>query len=292
MICSMTGFGRGLYSIDGKEYLVEIKTVNHRYLDTSVRLPRAYSYLEAKIREMITSKLSRGKVDVNVWIEDYGTDGRTVMLDEGLADLYVESLKSIKNRYSLDDNITLSLITRFPDILKVKKDEEDEKKIVDQLKEAMNSAIEALIQMRRNEGEQLKADILQKISNLENMLSKIEEIAPNVVVEYRNKLNNRIKEIISDNKPDEGRLELEIALFADRCSIEEEITRLKSHFKQVRQTLDMEQGIGRKLDFIVQEMNREINTIGSKANSVDITKVVVDAKSEMEKIREQIQNIE
>ncbi|MGE5474474.1 MAG: YicC/YloC family endoribonuclease [Ignavibacteriales bacterium] len=292
MIKSMTGFGRGTFSNGGKEYLVEIKAVNHRYLDTSVKTSRAYGYLEPKIREHITKQLGRGKIDVNIWIEDYGTDGRTVLVDEGLADLYVDALTKLKERYNVSDNITLTLLSRFPDILKVKKDEDDEDAVWNDLQTALKDAINSLVEMRVREGNQLKNDIIEKSAIIETNVNNIEKRAPLVVDEYRIKLNNRIKDLLGDNQVDSARLEQEIALFADRCSVDEEITRLRSHVKQLAQTLDNEQGVGRKLDFLVQEMNREINTIGSKANDLEITKYVVEVKSEIEKIREQIQNIE
>jgi len=292
MIKSMTGFGRGTYLNGGKEYLVEIKSVNHRYLDTSVKTSRAYGYLEPKIRELISKRLGRGKIDVNIWIEDYGTDGRTVLVDEGLADLYVNALAQLKERYSINDNINLVLLSRFPDILRVKKDEDDEDAVWNDLQQALISAIDSLVEMRYKEGNQLKNDILEKSNVIETNIKSIENRAPLVVEEYRIKLNNRIKDLLGDNQVDPSRLEQEIAYFADRCSIDEELTRLRSHIKQLRQTLETDQGIGRKLDFLVQEMNREINTIGSKANDLEITKYVVEIKSEIEKVREQIQNIE
>ena len=292
MVKSMTGFGRGMYSKDGREYLVEIKSVNHRYLDTSVRTSRAYGYLEGKIREILIKKISRGKVDINVWIDDFGTNGRTVLLDEGLADLYINALNKIKQKYSVNEEISISLVSRFPDILRVKKEENDEEGIWSELQEALSQAVESMLVMREREGAQLKNDILEKTGNIVALISQVEVRSPMVVCDYRTKLQSRIKDIIGGTQVEEGRLELEIALFADRCSIEEEITRLKSHIKQVEQTLESDQAVGRKLDFLVQEMNREINTIGSKANDLEITKIVVEAKSEIEKIREQIQNIE
>lgn len=292
MIKSMTGFGRGTFTNAGKEYLIEIKAVNHRYLDISVKSSRAYGYLEPKIREYVTKLLGRGKIDINIWVEDYGTDGRLVLVDEGLADLYVDALSKLKERYNVGDNITLMLLSRFPDILKVKKDEEDEDAVWNDLQTALKDAIDSLVEMRIKEGNQLKNDIIEKSMNIQSNIDCIEKRAPLVVEEYRTKLNNRIKDLLGDNQVDSNRLEQEIAFFADRCSIDEEITRLRSHVKQLGQALDTEQGVGRKLDFIVQEMNREINTIGSKANDLEITKYVVEVKSEIEKIREQIQNIE
>lgn len=292
MVRSMTGFGRGIFVNNGREYLVEIKTVNHRYTDISIRISRAYSYLESKIRECISKKIFRGKVDVNVWIEDYGVSGRNVLLDEGLADLYVDALKKARQKYGIDEDISLSLIARFPDVLKVKKEEDDEEVLWNELQNALNQSIDSLIKMREKEGIQLKNDLFEKAKNIEGMVLQIESKAPLVVSDYRIKLQNRIKEILGGANIDEGRLELEVALFADKCSIEEEITRLRSHLRQLRHFLDADQAVGRKLDFLIQELNREINTIGSKANDIEITRVVVEVKSEIEKIREQVQNIE
>ena len=292
MIKSMTGFGRGSYTKEGREYLIEIKTVNHRYSDISVRISRTYSYLEPKIREILSKKVVRGKIDVNVWVEDYGTSGRNVLLDEGLSDLYIDALNKIKQKYDISEEISLSLVSRFPDILKLKKEDDDEDMIWNEMKTALDQAIDSLIQMREKEGYQLKIDILEKSSNLDRYITGIESRAPHVVIDYKTKLQNRIKDIIGNAQLDEGRLEIEVALFADRCSIEEEITQFKSHIKQLNQIVEINEPIGRKLDFLIQEFNREINTIGSKANDLEITKIVVEAKSEIEKIREQIQNIE
>ena len=292
MIKSMTGFGRGTFTKEGREYLVEIKTINHRYCDISIRISRAYSYLEPKIREILSKKVIRGKIDVSIWVEDYGTAGRNVLLDEGLADLYIDALNKIKQKYNISEEINLSLISKFPDILKFKKEDDDEDMIWNEMKASLDHAIDSLIQMREKEGYQLKIDILDKSANLDRLIKEIENRAPFVVIDYKTKLHNRIKDIIGDVQLDEGRLEIEIAVFADRCSIEEEITRFKSHIKQLNQIVEISEPIGRKLDFLIQELNREINTIGSKANDLEITKFVVEAKSEIEKIREQIQNIE
>ncbi len=292
MIRSMTGFGRGVFVREGREYLVEIKTVNHRYMDISIRLPRAYNYLEGKIRESLSRRIVRGKVDVSVWIDDFGTTGRTVLLDEGLADLYVDSLKKIRQRYDINEEISLSLLCRFPEVLRVKKEEEDEDTVWNELQVALTEAADSLITMREEEGTQLKSDLLDKTVVLDELVSGVEARASSIVLDYRTRLQNRIKDLLADTKIDEGRLEIEVALFADRCSVEEEVIRLRSHTEQFRQILSSSQVVGRKLDFVIQEMNREINTIGSKANNLEITKMVVEAKSEIEKMREQVQNIE
>lgn len=291
MLRSMTGFGRGNFIVGQREYLCEIRTINHRYCDISIKMPRIYSCLENKIREVINQKIARGKVEVSIWVEDYGTEGRRVQLDEGLVDLYMEAFSLLKQKYNLNDEINLLLISRMPDIFTIKY-EKDEDTVWKEMKQAVDQAIDNLIKMREEEGERLKKDLVEKIATLKKLVNQIEIRAPMVVEDYRNRLQSRIKEILVDFPAEEGRLELEVAIFAERCNIDEELVRLKSHIEQMYKTLEMEQPVGRKLDFLIQEMNREINTIGSKANNLEITKIVVEVKSEIEKIREQIQNLE
>lgn len=295
MIRSMTGFGRGRSQADGREFLVEIKTVNHRYCDIYAKMPRQISFLEDKVREAVGKSVSRGKVDVFISYDDFSEDSKNVLIDEGLAGTYIKSVEHLRDKYGLKDDISVSLIARFPDILKVEKSEQDEEEIWELLSEALNHALDALINMRQIEGEGLMNDLLERADVIENIVQEISIRAPEVVKEYKYKLENRIKEILEQQVIDENRMATEVAIFADRCNIDEELVRLGSHIKQLRQTLDNSQSdcpVGRKLDFLLQEMNREINTIGSKANDLDITKNVVEIKSELEKIREQIQNIE
>ncbi|OPZ92640.1 MAG: hypothetical protein BWY74_01485 [Firmicutes bacterium ADurb.Bin419] len=292
MIRSMTGFGRGKSQADGMECLVEIKTVNHRYSDVYIKIPRQISFLEDKVREVVTKAVSRGKADVFISFDDFSEDSRSIQIDEGLAKTYIDTLRLLKNKYELQDDISVSLIAKFPDVLKVEKAEQDEEKIWNLLSEALESAIDSLINMRKIEGEGLKNCILERTDYIENIVKEIGIRAPEVVKEYKCKLENRIKELLEQQIVDENRLATEVAIFADRCSIDEELVRLSSHIGQLRETLQAGQSIGRKLDFLIQEMNREINTIGSKANDLNITKFVVEIKSELEKIREQIQNIE
>ncbi len=292
MIKSMTGFGRGESRGDGKEFQVEIKTVNHRYSDLFIKMPRQISYLEEKVRSTISKELSRGKIDVFISFEDYSEDSKVVLIDEALSKAYISSVEILKNKYGLKDDISVSLIARFPDVLKVEKAEQDENALWQLLKIAVDNAIASLISMRKIEGEGLKKDILEKILYIEKILKDITDRAPEVVKEYKQKLENRIKELIEQQTIDENRIAMEVAIFADRCSIDEEILRMGSHLSQLREALELEIPVGRKLDFLIQEMNREINTIGSKANDLSITKNVVDIKSEIEKIREQVQNIE
>ncbi|MDP4091861.1 MAG: YicC/YloC family endoribonuclease [Bacillota bacterium] len=292
MIRSMTGFGRGEYKENGKEFLVEIKTVNHRYSDIFLKLPRQISFLEDKVRDTVNKSLSRGKIDVYVSFEEFGEDSKSVLLDEPLAKAYVKSLETLRDKFHLKDDISLSLVARFPDILKVEKVEADEDVTWQYLKKALDNALDSLVKMREIEGEGLKKDMIERAEYIRKIVNKIDERAPEVVKEYKLRLENRIKELMDQQVVDENRLATEIAIFADRCSINEELVRLDSHIKQLIQTLNQEQPVGRKLDFLVQEMNREINTIGSKSNDLDITRNVVEIKSEIEKIREQVQNIE
>ncbi|AEV69314.1 YicC/YloC family endoribonuclease [Acetivibrio clariflavus] len=292
MIKSMTGFGRGKSQADGMECLVEIKTVNHRYSDIYIKIPRQIAFLEDKVREAISKSISRGKVDVFISFEDFSEDSKSILIDEGLAKTYISAVQQLRDKYDLQDDISVSLIAKFPDVLKVEKVEQDEEKIWKVLGEALNTAIESLVCMRQIEGEGLKNSILEKTDYIESIVKDIEIRAPEVVKEYKCRLENRIKEILDQQVVDENRLATEVAIFADRCSIDEELVRLKSHINQLRETLQTGQSVGRKLDFLIQEMNREINTIGSKANDLSISKLVVEIKSELEKIREQVQNIE
>jgi uncharacterized protein (TIGR00255 family) len=292
MIRSMTGFGRGKSQADGMECLVEVKTVNHRYSDIYIKIPRQISFLEDKVREVVSKSVSRGKADVFISFDDFSEDSRSILIDEGLAKTYIDSVKLLRDKYELQDDISVSLIAKFPDVLKVEKVEQDEEKIWKVLSEALNNALESLINMRQIEGEGLKVSILEKTDYIENIVKEISIRAPEVVKEYKCKLENRIKDLLEQQVVDENRIATEVAIFADRCSIDEELVRLTSHINQLRETLKNGQAVGRKLDFLMQEMNREINTIGSKANDLNITKFVVEIKSELEKIREQIQNIE
>lgn len=292
MIKSMTGFGRGEAREEGREFLVEIKTVNHRYSDIFVKMPRMLSFLEDKVRDMVSKSLSRGKIDIFISYENRGDDSKSVLLDEPLAKAYIKAAQLLRDTYNLKDDISVSLVSRFPDILRIERPEEDEEKVWQLLRGALKNAIDALLIMRENEGQQLKSNLLQILCVIQDVLNEIAARAPEVVKEYKQKLESRIKELLEQQNIDENRLAMEVALFADRCSIDEEIVRLGSHIVQFKAALDNPQPVGRKLDFLIQEMNRETNTIGSKANDLFITRNVVEIKGELEKLREQIQNIE
>ena len=292
MIRSMTGFGRGDCQEDGKEFQVEIKTVNHRYSDVFIKMPRQIGFLEEKVRDMVGKAVSRGKIDVYITYNNFGDDSKYVMFDEALAKTYISAVEALRDKFSLRDDISVSLISKYPDVLKVEQAEEDEDKLWLLLKAAVENALSSLITMREIEGEGLKTDLLARALYIEKILREISLRAPDVVKEYKLKLETRIKDLLDQQNMDESRLAIEIAIFADRCSIDEEIVRLGSHLSQMREALNIQQPIGRKLDFLIQEMNREINTIGSKANDLAITRNVVEIKSEIEKMREQVQNIE
>lgn len=292
MIKSMTGFGRGENSQDGKEFTVEIKTVNHRYSDVFIRMPRQIGFLEDKVRELVGKAVSRGKIDVYITYYNYSDDAKLVTLDEGLAKTYISATESLRDKFSLKDDITVSLISRYPDVLKVEQAQENEELLWSLLKTAVVKALDALIKMREVEGEGLKNVLLDRADYIDSIVAEIAMRAPEIPKEYKLKLTTRIKELLDQQLIDENRLATEVAVFADRCSIDEELVRLASHIGQLREALYIDQPVGRKLDFLVQEMNREINTIGSKANDLSVTKNVVEVKSEIEKIREQIQNIE
>ncbi len=293
MIKSMTGFGRGEYSENGRHFIVEIKTVNHRYSDVYIKMPRNISFLEDKIREFVIKSISRGKADIFVTFEDLSGEGTSVFLDESLAEKYVEAAKKLRDMFNLNDDISASFISRMPDVVRLEKQEVDAEYLWTVLKNAVEKALLSLLSMRETEGKELRKSLIEKSEYIENILLDIKERSPEVVKEYRVKLDTRLNELLNGQNIDEQRLAVECAIFADRCSIDEELVRFKSHIAQFKDTLwNDNQTIGRKLDFIVQEMNREINTIGSKANDLIITRNVVDVKSEIEKIREQVQNIE
>jgi len=293
MVRSMTGFGRGTYAEHGKEFTVEIKSVNHRYVDFYIKLPRQIAYLEERVREVAAKSIFRGKVDIFISFEDRSEDSRSVMLDEALAGAYIQAVEKLRDKYGLKDDLSLSFVSRFPDVLRIEKNEDDEEQLWVILNKALEAAVASLVQMREKEGNELRMSLLQKAEYMEKIISQITNRSPEVVIEYKQKLENRIKELLNQQTIDENRIAMEVAIFADRCSIDEELVRLGSHLIQLRDILSIKkQPVGRKLDFLVQEINREINTIGSKSNDIEITKLVLELKSETEKIREQIQNME
>lgn len=293
MIKSMTGFGRGEYSISGFEFLVEIKTINHRYLDLNIRIPRQYSFLEEVVRKTIPNYISRGKIDVNVNINDFGDNSKKVLFNEEIIKSYFDEAKKLEESLGIKNNFAFSNVLMLQDAVRVQ-GSDDEEQLVNYFYVALNNSLVSLIKMRETEGNALKEDILSKADRLLDVFTQIEERAQSVVLEYRDKLSNRVSELIakSDIKLEETRLATEVALYADRSCIDEEITRFKSHIVQLKDTLNFDEPIGKRLDFIIQELNRETNTIGSKSNDLIITNAVIEIKNILEQIREQIQNIE
>lgn len=294
MIKSMTGFGRSEYS-DGKRNIVcEIKSVNHRYSDITIKMPRRYSFAEDKIKQAVKEKLARGKVDVSINVENITENDINIKLNELVAQQYYENLKELKEKFELPGEVTLPFLANMPDVIKAIPDVDDEQEITNALLIPVQEAVKNLESMRAVEGEKLKNDLLEKGDGIKNILDQIAERAPKVAKEYTEKLKTRIAELIDGQvEIPEDRILVEAAIFADKCAIDEEITRLNSHLIQLKNILTgKEETVGKKLDFLVQEMNREANTIGSKANDITITNHMLDIKSEIEKIREQVQNIE
>lgn len=292
MLNSMTGYGRYEQIDETKKIVIDIRSVNHRYSDVTVKLPRAYGYLEDKIREYVLENISRGKVDVFIYIENYTSDDKAVILDEALCMNYYSLLNQIKEKCGIKQEIAVSDMTRFSDIFVTKQQEEDKEEVWQMFLSCLKPAMEDFLSMRKREGERLFNDLKEKAGKIQELTAKIEEISPKVVAEYAHKLEERMKELLGEFKADEGRILTEVGIMADRVCINEELVRLKSHFVELDDILAQDEPVGRKLDFLVQELNRETNTIGSKANDKDITKLVVEMKSEIEKLREQIQNVE
>ncbi len=292
MLKSMTGFGRAVEEIDGYVITVEIKSVNHRYFDFSSRIPRQYGFLDDKLKSYINSKVSRGKVECYVSVDALDTEDAAVVINKTLASAYVKALKELSEEYSLKEDFGTAFVSRLPDVFVLKKADEDEEKIWQLVKSVTDEAIEKFIQMRAVEGAKMKEDVASRAEYILNCVSFIEERSPQTVKEYNDKLVERVHEIIGDVSLDEQRIIQEVAIYADKVAVAEETVRLRSHIAQLKTFLESEEPIGRKMDFLVQEINRETNTIGSKANDVDIARKVVDIKTEVEKIREQIQNIE
>lgn len=292
MIRSMTGFGRCEDTIDGRDIIVEIKSVNHRYFEFSSRISRGYGFLDEKLKSYLQNRLSRGKVDVFVSIETLEDTDAQVLVNHSLAAGYVAALRELAQRYQLRDDISVGVVSRYPDIFTVHKAPEDEDVIWQAVQSVADRALVSLIHMREAEGERLKADVLQRTQTILQIVGQIEERSPRTVQEYQQKLRQRLDEMLGDANIDEQRILTEAAVFADKVAVAEETVRLRSHFGQCVKMLDSNEAVGRKLDFIVQEMNREANTIGSKCVDSQIAYMVVDIKAEIEKIREQIQNIE
>lgn len=292
MIKSMTGFGRCLETVNGRDILVEIKSVNHRYYEFSARVPRAYGYLEEKLKSFLQGRVCRGKVDVNVTIYSVNGEDEVIEVNKAVANGYINALRSANEELGLSDDLTLSRIMRLPDVFNVKKAQEDEDVIWNDVKIVAEKALDSFISMRTNEGAKMKEDILSRLEYISQLVAKVEEKSPEVTENYRRRLYDKLSEILADKKIDEQRIVTEAAIFSEKTAVDEETVRLKSHILQCKEMLEATDAVGRKMDFLIQEFNRESNTIGSKAQDLEITKIVVELKSEIEKIREQVQNIE
>lgn len=292
MIRSMTGYGRGQATIDGMDITVEIKSVNHRYYEYTSRLPRTYGFLDDKLKSYLQRSVSRGKVDVFVSIDILDAPGSEVAVNYALAEGYLRGLRALAERCGLRDDITVSSLSRYPDILTVRKAAEDEDRIWEAVRRVTDAALERFVGMREQEGARLREDVLGRRRTILEAVAVVEERSPQTVKEHMDKVEARMRELLGTATVDEQRLLTEAALFADKIAVAEETVRLRSHLDQLEHMLDGSEPVGRKLDFLVQEINREANTIGSKSQDVQLARVVVDIKAEIEKIREQIQNIE
>lgn len=292
MIKSMTGFGRAEEVLNGRDILVEIRSVNHRYYEFSSRIPRAYGYIEEKLKSLLNGRIARGKTEVSVTVSSVEGKEAVIEVNEAIASGYVDALRKANEKLGLTDDITLSQMMRLPDIFTVRKVQDDEDQVWQDVKAVTEKALDNFVRMRETEGVRMKEDLLFRLENIEKMVSDVEVRSPEVNAAYRDRLYNKIKEVLADKNVDESRLLTEAAIFADKTAVDEETVRLRSHINQFRSMLELDEPVGRKLDFLIQEFNREANTIGSKAQDAKITKTVVELKSEIEKIREQIQNIE
>lgn len=292
MIKSMTGFGRSIYENEGREYLIEIKSVNNRFSDVNIKMPRSLNYLEEKLKKEILKSVSRGKVDVYITFNNNSDRGKSIKLNTEIAKVYIDELKKLSKEAEIIDNINIIDISKFPDVLNIRMEEDSEEIIEKELMIALDEAIKSFIDMREKEGNKIKQDLENRVKVISEKIEQISNISSGLVEEYIVKLETRIKELLKTDVVDQTRLAQEVVIYSDKCSVEEEITRLKSHMSQFLNLINENIAIGKKLDFLIQEMNRETNTIGSKANNLKITNLVVDIKTELENIREQVQNIE
>ncbi len=292
MVMSMTGFGRAEVSVGTRDIIVEIKSVNHRYFEFSCRTTRGYSFLEDKLKKYVNENVSRGKVDMYVSVTENDDTAVEVELNKPLVKGYIDAMRVMADEYEIQDDISVSVLSRFGDVFQISRPPADEEAVFNDVKVAADAALEQFLSMREAEGEKLKADILSRSETIMDIVGEIEERSPVTVQEYRDRLYAKIKEVLQSNDIDDQRILTEAAIFADKVAVDEETVRLRSHFEQLRSFLVSGVPVGRKLDFIVQEMNREANTIGSKVNDSKLAHKVVDIKGEIEKIREQVQNIE
>lgn len=292
MIKSMTGFGRCEIQKDSRKFTVELKSVNHRYLDVNIRMPKKLNFFETSIRALLKSYANRGKVDIFISYEDLSQTQVSVKYNEALAAEYLRYLNQMSETFGLENDVRVSVLSRYPEVFTMEEQTEDEEELWNGLKEALEGAFAQFVETRQTEGRNLKQDILSKLDNLSEEIVYIEKRSPQIIAEYRAKLEDKMKELLADTQIEESRIAAEVILFADKICTDEEVVRLKSHIRHMRDTLEEKDEIGRKLDFIAQEMNREANTILSKANDLETSNHAISLKTEIEKIREQIQNIE
>ncbi len=292
MIYSMTGFGRGEASDDARKITVELKSVNHRYLDINAKMPRRLAFFETSVRQVIKNRICRGKVDVFVSCEELAENDLTVRYNREIAAAYLSYLREMSEDFSLDYDIRVSTLSRYPEVFTMEEQPEDEDELWSLLESALNEALDRFVEVRAREGDQLRADLIEKLDHMLTNVDRVEERAPGIMSEYRAKLEQKVSELLGNTQIDENRIATEIVLFSDKMCTDEETVRLRSHIVSMKETLDAKEDVGRKLDFIAQEMNREANTILSKANDLATSEIAIDLKTEIEKIREQVQNIE
>ena len=292
MIKSMTGFGRCEFTDEKRKFTVELKSVNHRYLDVNIKMPKKLNFFESSIRALLKEYIERGKVDVYITYEDYTEDNYALKYNSALAAQYLDYLNRMAEEFGLENDIRVSNLSRYPDVLVMEEQDVDEKDLWDGLERALRGACEQFVASRIKEGESLKVDLIDKLDHMISYVDFIEKRSPQIMEEYRKRLEDKIKEILGDRQMDDGRIATEVTIYADKVCVDEETVRLRSHINTTKDTLLEGGSIGRKLDFIAQEMNREANTILSKANNIEISDTGINLKTSIEKVREQIQNIE
>lgn len=293
MIKSMTGFGRCEVQDESRKFTVEMKSVNHRYLDANIRMPKKLNFFETAIRSLLKQSVQRGKVDIFITYEDLSEQQVSLKYNEVLAAEYLSYFEKMQEKFSLENDIRVSTLSRYPEVLTMEEQAVDEEELWKGLKKALDGAIRQFVETRTSEGEHLREDLIEKLDNMLKLVGCIEERSPQIIAEYRDKLETKVKELLADTQIEDSRIAAEVVIFVDKICTDEEVVRLKSHIVHMKETLvSDDSGIGRKLDFIAQEMNREANTILSKANDLEISNIGIELKTEIEKVREQIQNIE
>ena len=292
MIKSMTGYGRAVETVNGREFTVELRSVNNRYLDCTVKLPRALSFAEDAVKQAVKASVSRGKVDVFISLKSEGTDDSTITLNKSVLEGYLAAMRQMVTEFDVRYDISVSTVSRLPEVFSVEKPEVDEEQLLKDLMEVVNQALAGYDAMRCTEGQALDADLRSRGNTILELVSQVEQGNAQTVIDYRTRLENKLREVLESTNIDESRILTEAAIFADKVAVDEETVRLRSHLAQMNEMLTTGGAVGRKLDFLLQEMNREANTIGSKCTDVRLARIVVDIKAELEKIREQTQNIE